>query len=104
MLYKHSDYSVNKELCQLYLYFCRRPLYKVDGFVVAWHLGVFLVAKISVIVKDADAGTNLKILLNMKIAIREILLTTEMNNILMELCSYAVIVDALFGTGLSGDV
>src|SRR3990172_8681401 len=25
MIYKHSDYSVNKELCQLYLYFCRRP-------------------------------------------------------------------------------
>ena len=40
----------------------------------------------------------------MKIAIREILLTTEMNNILMDLCSYDIIVDALFGTGLSGDV
>src|SRR3990167_7030959 len=51
-----------------------------DGFVVARHIhnhgiavNVFLVAKISDILRDVDAGTNLQILLNMKISVKEIL-------------------------------
>ena len=82
-----------------------------DGFVVARHLHnhsisvyVFLVAKISDILKDGDAGTNLQILLNMKIPVKEILDIQGVNNILKELNNYNLLVDALFGTGLSGDV
>lgn len=82
-----------------------------DGFVVARHLhnclipvNVFLVAKISDILKDRDGGTNLQILLHMKIAVREVLDTAEVSHVLKELSDYDIIVDALFGTGLSGEV
>ncbi|MBL1169171.1 MAG: NAD(P)H-hydrate epimerase [Candidatus Brocadia sp. AMX1] len=82
-----------------------------DGYVVARHLhnhhvpvDVFLVANISDILKDGDAGTNLQILLPMKIPIREILGITEIASVLKELGSYDIIIDALFGTGLSGEV
>ncbi len=82
-----------------------------DGFVVARHLhnhsislNVFLVAKISDILKDGDAGTNLQILLNMKISVKEILDISGVNSILKELYNYNILADALFGTGLSGDV
>jgi len=82
-----------------------------DGFVVARHLhnhsislNVFLVAKISDILKDGDAGTNLQILLNMKIPVKEIFDIPGVNSILKELYNYNILADALFGTGLSGDV
>ncbi|MBM2832987.1 MAG: NAD(P)H-hydrate epimerase [Candidatus Brocadiaceae bacterium] len=82
-----------------------------DGFVVARHLhnqsislNVFLVAKISDILKDGDAGKNLQILLNMKIPVKEILGIPGINSILKELNGYNILVDALFGTGLSGNV
>jgi len=82
-----------------------------DGFVVARHLhnhgisvDVFLVARVSDILKDGDTGTNLQILLNMKIPVKEILDIPGINNILKELKDYNMLVDALFGTGLSGNV
>jgi len=82
-----------------------------DGFVVARHLhnhsihvDVFLIARVSDILKDGDAGTNLQILLNMKIPVKEILDIQGVTNILKELNGYNILVDALFGTGLSGDV
>src|SRR3972149_12076858 len=82
-----------------------------DGVVVARHLHnhsisvyVFLIAKISDILKDGDAGTNLQILLNMKIPVKEILDIPGVNSILKELNGYNILADALFGTGLSGDV
>ncbi len=82
-----------------------------DGFVVARHLhnhgipaDVFLAAKIIDMANDGDAGTNLQILLHMKIAIREVIDTTEVSRVLKELSGYGIIVDALFGTGLSGEV
>ncbi len=82
-----------------------------DGFVIARHLhnhgvatNVFLVARVSDILKDGDAGTNLQILLHMKIPVKEILDTPGVNNILMEFTCYHFVIDALFGTGLSGEV
>jgi len=82
-----------------------------DGFVVARHLhnhsihvDVFLIARVSDILKDGDTGTNLQILLNMKIPVNEILDIPGVNNILNELNGYHILADALFGTGLSGDV
>lgn len=82
-----------------------------DGFVVARHLhnhcipvNVFLVAKISDILKDGDAGTNLQILLKLKIPVKEVLDVTGIKSALKELVSYDIIIDALFGTGLSGEV
>ena len=82
-----------------------------DGFVIARHLhnhsisvNVFLIAKISDILKDGDAVTNLQILLNMKIPIKESYDIAGINNILKELYDYDILIDALFGTGLSGDV
>ena len=82
-----------------------------DGFVVARHLhnhgisvDVFLVARVSDILKDGDTGTNLQILLNMKIPVKEILDIPGINSILKELNGYNILVDALFGTGLSGNV
>ena len=78
-----------------------------DGFVVARHLhnhgisvDVFLVAKISDILKDGDAGANLQILINMKVPIQEFLDIPGLNDLLKELNGYDILVDALFGTGL----
>ena len=82
-----------------------------DGFVEARHLhnhsihvDVFLIARVSDILKDGDAGINLQILLNMKIPVKEIFDIPGVNSILKELHNYNILVDALFGTGLSGDV
>src|SRR3989338_4196311 len=82
-----------------------------DGFVVARHLHnhgisvcVFLITRISDILKDGDVSTNLHILLNMKIPVIETYDIKGVNNIIKELNNYNLLVDALFGTGLSGDV
>lgn len=82
-----------------------------DGFVVARHLhnhripvNVFLGARISDILKDGDAGTNLQILLHMKLPIREVFDATGVSGVLKELSGYDIIIDALFGTGFSGEV
>ncbi len=82
-----------------------------DGFVVARHLhnhsihvDVFLIARVSDILKDGDAGTNLQILLTMKIPVNEIFDIPGVNSILKELHNYNILADALFGTGLSGEV
>jgi NAD(P)H-hydrate epimerase len=82
-----------------------------DGYVVARHLhnqgnpvDVFLLAKIPDILKDGDAATNLHILLNMKIPVKEVVDMSCVNALLKDLTDYTLLVDALFGTGLSGEV
>ncbi len=82
-----------------------------DGYVVARHLhnhgipvDVFLLAKITDILRDGDASANLHILLNMKIPVKEVIDIWCVNTLLKDLDDYTHLVDALFGTGLSGEV
>lgn len=82
-----------------------------DGFVIARHLynkgitvKVFLFAKIADILTDGDASTNLRILLNMKIPVKECIDPLGTNDLLNNLGKYTILIDALFGTGLSGEV
>ncbi|MCF6158799.1 MAG: NAD(P)H-hydrate epimerase [wastewater metagenome] len=83
-----------------------------DGFVIARHLhnrsipvDVFLFANISDVVDGGgDAGINLRILLNMKIPVKDFPEMTDINDTIVELNSYDILIDALFGTGLSGEV
>ncbi|MEK6738129.1 MAG: NAD(P)H-hydrate epimerase [Planctomycetota bacterium] len=82
-----------------------------DGYVIARHLHnsgvsvkVFSVANISDILKEGDAAVNLRILFKMKIPVQELPDIAAMENLTKELRGYDVIIDALFGTGLSGEV
>ena len=82
-----------------------------DGFVAARHLhnhgvpaDVFLVAKIQDAARDGDAGINLHILLKMKIPVIEAFDIAGVNAVLKTMDRYTLIADALFGTGLSGEV
>jgi len=82
-----------------------------DGFVIARHLHnknisteVFLFAKTSEILKHGDAGTNLRILINMKVAVREVLDLASIYSVVKNFSNYDLLIDALFGTGLSGIV
>lgn len=82
-----------------------------DGFVVARHLhnrdvpvNLFLVARISDILKDGDAGTNMQILLHMRLPVKELIDIADVHNTLKELNNYTILIDAIFGTGLSGEV
>ncbi len=90
--------------------FCGKGNNGGDGFVIARHLynksvdiSVYLTTKISNVLTDGDASTNLKILLNMNIEIKE-LQEGDINGIEKELHSCNLIVDAIFGTGLSGEI
>lgn len=82
-----------------------------DGFVAARHLynryvpvRVFLFAEFDSVLKAGDAGVNLRILLNMKVPVEEVRDAAGVNEVLKVLGDYTLIVDALFGTGLSGEV
>ena len=65
---------------------------------------MFVVAHISDILKEGDAAVNLHILLKMKIPVQELLDIVTIKNLAKELHSCDIIIDALFGTGLSGEV
>jgi NAD(P)H-hydrate epimerase len=66
---------------------------------------VYLTTRVSGVLADGgDAGTNLKILLNMNLNIKELQNLQDIEGIGKELQECDIIVDAIFGTGLSGEV
>lgn len=80
-----------------------------DAFVIARHLynkhypvDVFLLARKDEIKPPGDAGVNLNIALKMDIPVKEILEEGEIQS--LDLSSYSLVVDGIFGTGLSGEV
>jgi len=90
--------------------FCGKGNNGGDGFVIARHLynkgvdvSVYLTTEVSRVLSDGDSSTNLKILLNMNLEIKE-LQEGHIGEIGKVLDGYNVIVDAIFGTGLSGEV
>jgi NAD(P)H-hydrate epimerase len=90
--------------------FCGKGNNGGDGFVIARHLynkgvnvSVHLLTRISDVLADGDASTNLKILLNMNLKVNE-LPGGDIEEIGKELQDCNIIVDAIFGTGLSGEV
>ena len=92
--------------------FCGKGNNGGDGFVIARHLynrgvniSVYLTTKVSGVLADGgDAGTNLKILLNMNLNVKELQNLQDIEGIGKELQGRDIIVDAIFGTGLSGEV
>lgn len=91
--------------------FCGKGNNGGDGFVIARHLhnrgvviSLYLTTTVSGVLADGDAGTNLKILLNMNLNIKELHNLHDIEKIEKELQGFDIIVDAIFGTGLSGEV
>ncbi len=91
--------------------FCGKGNNGGDGFVIARHLfnknvniSVYLTTRIAHALSDGDAGRNLQILLNMNIEVEELLSLQDVVGAEKELLGSNVIVDAIFGTGLQGEV
>ncbi len=82
-----------------------------DGFVAARHLHnhgvevkVFLLCKAGEVALSPDAYTHLKIVQKMGLPIKEVLTGIEARAILPELKGFDLLIDALLGTGLTGEV
>ena len=82
-----------------------------DGFVIARHLYnsgyeviLFLLAKVDDILGDGDAGLNLRIIKNMHFTINEVLDDADIKNMINSISCCSLIVDAIFGTGLKGEL
>jgi NAD(P)H-hydrate epimerase len=90
--------------------FCGKGNNGGDGFVIARHLynkgvnvSVYLTTQVANVLAAGNASTNLKILLNMNLKINE-LQEGDIEEIGEELQGCNIIVDAIFGMGLSGEV
>jgi len=82
-----------------------------DGFVIARHLYnsgydviLFLLAKVDDILSDGDAGLNLRIIKNMNFTINEVLANADIESMINNISGCSLIVDAIFGTGLKGEL
>ncbi|MGR3220496.1 MAG: NAD(P)H-hydrate epimerase [Candidatus Anammoxibacter sp.] len=82
-----------------------------DGFVIARHLHnsgydviVVLLAASNDVLGDGDTGLNFKIIKNMGIGINEVLSAADIVNLAEQISNCALIVDAIFGTGLNGEL
>ncbi len=82
-----------------------------DGFVIARHLYnsgydviLFLMAKVDDILSDGDAGLNLRIIKNMNFTINEVLGNADIESMINNISGCSLIVDAIFGTGLKGEL
>lgn len=82
-----------------------------DGFVIARHLSnagvrveIVLTAKPSDVDPDSDAGVNLGIIRRMKLPILPVESTKDAERVGRALASANLAIDALLGTGLSGQV
>ncbi len=109
--YSQPPQAENNPCSQKVAVLCGKGNNGGDGYVVARHLhnhgipvAVFVVAHISDILKEGDAAVNLHILLKMKMPVQELLDIVTIKYLAKELRGYDVIIDALFGTGLSGEV
>ena len=90
--------------------FCGKGNNGGDGFVIARHLynkgvdvSVYLTTEVARVLSDGDASTNLKILVSMNLEIKE-LQGEHIGESGKALHDCNVIVDAIFGTGLRGEV
>ncbi len=82
-----------------------------DGFVVARHLHnhgikvwVYLLCKAEEIASSPDACTHLKVIQKMDIPINEIPTQDQVKEVLPRLKKFDLLIDALLGTGLTGEV
>lgn len=82
-----------------------------DGFVAARHLHnhgveveVYLLCKVEEVASSPDAYTHLKIIQKMGLHIKEVLTQEKVREILPQLKGFDLLIDALLGTGLTGEV
>ena len=82
-----------------------------DGFVIARHLYnsgyeviLFLLTKVDNILGDGDSGLNLGIIKNMNFTINEVLDDADIQRMIDNIWDCPLIVDAMFGTGLKGEL
>lgn len=91
--------------------FCGKGNNGGDGFVIARHLHnknipiqLYFVGKVESVSLKSDAGVNLHILRNMGIIPKEIETREDLSFFRGEIKKSTMIVDALLGTGLSGNI